>query len=277
LGGRDFERIDLNTRWAGFAILPSALVQSIGELPEDWSIGSSLLRHAVQSGTSFVPVAQSRLQEGDVMRMDSQADATALANNILKMRVNSASGYIERCVFGPVGKHLAPLIWRNSSLQPMVYAAAPAAAFASFGFSAVGWTITAATSALLAMMLDHISRIACVGDYDPRANRWHNRVFWLLLTASALASAWRSTEQPIDALWFTAAVVSLTYYSENTALPRWSAGLLKSPALVSLGLLIAAIFAGFETGARFVGLAQIALLIASQHYPRTRTQNSIQA
>jgi hypothetical protein len=265
-----FERIDLNTRWAGFAILQSAIVQSIGELPEGWSIGSSLLRHAVQSGSQFVPVLQGRVQQGDVMRMDNRSDASTLADNILNMRVNTATGYIERRIFGPVGKYLAPLVWRNSSARPMVHVSALVTAVTSFGFSA-------ATAALFAMMLERMTDVIGDEGFGPKTRQWHKRVFWLLLVAAASTVAWRSAGQPVDALWYTLIALLLAYYSQNAVLPRWSAALLKSPALVCLGLLAGAIFSTFETSARFIGLAQLALLIASQRYSGVRVQNNIQA
>ena len=42
------ERIDLNDRWTGIAILPVKYLNELPDLAEDWSIQSALLRHAVQ-------------------------------------------------------------------------------------------------------------------------------------------------------------------------------------------------------------------------------------
>lgn len=44
------ERIDLNDRWAGLAVLQGKLVHNLDDIPEDWNLGSALLRQAVQGG-----------------------------------------------------------------------------------------------------------------------------------------------------------------------------------------------------------------------------------
>jgi hypothetical protein len=272
-----FERIDLNTRWAGFAKLQSAMVQSIGELPEGWSIGSSLLRHAVQNGVPFVPIAQSRLQQADVMRMDSQADAAALADNILSARANSASGFVERRIFGPIGKYIAPLIWRNSSAHPLIRASAPTFALASLGFSMMSWAVPATTLALIAMIFDGLSDIIFGDKQHSNASYWQKRIFWLVIIMSFLAAAWQTAALPANTIWFASVVVALAWYSSKAALPSWSAALLKSPALLAIGLLITGIFSTLELGAKVIVLAQLVLLIAGQHLPRENTKNSIHA
>jgi hypothetical protein len=272
-----FERIDLNTRWAGWATVQSTMVQSIGELPEGWSIGSSLLRHAVQNGVLFVPVAQSRLQQADVMRMDSRADTVAFADSILRARAIRPSGFIERRIFGPIGKYVAPLIWRNGSARPLMQLAAPAAGLASLGLSVLGWIIAAAALALAAMMFSRVFEIIS-GDNDyPQRMRWLKPLFWVLLTLSALTAAWQAAEQPTNALWFTTVAVAVAYYSARITLPAWSASMLKSPALLAVGLLIGAVFSTVELSAKIIALFQLALLIGGQHLPRKNAKNSIHA
>lgn len=272
-----FERIDLNTRWAGFASVQSAMVQSIGQLPEGWSIASSLLRHAVQNGVPFFPVAQSRLQQGDVIRLGRHADVDALVENILSARANAPSGFIERRIVGPVGKYIAPLIWRNSSAHSLVQMSSPTMALASLGFSATGWTAVAAASALLAIMFGRVSSIISGDDSEPRLAQWRTRVFWSLLVVSVLVAAWQTTDQPADTLWFASVALALAFYSHKATLPRWSAAALKSPALLAAGLLVGAVFSTVELASKIIVLVQLALLIASQHLPRENAKNSIHA
>ena len=51
IDGRDenraFERIDINTRWAGVSVVGYDAIAMLRDLPEDWSIISSLLRQAL--------------------------------------------------------------------------------------------------------------------------------------------------------------------------------------------------------------------------------------
>lgn len=43
-----FERIDLNRRWPGLALLESDLIQSDADMPDDWNMASTLLRKCLQ-------------------------------------------------------------------------------------------------------------------------------------------------------------------------------------------------------------------------------------
>jgi hypothetical protein len=53
----DFERIDLNRRWAGVALVDGALARQAGKLVEGWRIDSWLLRAALQQGYADRPLA----------------------------------------------------------------------------------------------------------------------------------------------------------------------------------------------------------------------------
>ncbi|MBL0925039.1 MAG: hypothetical protein IBJ12_11315 [Sphingomonadaceae bacterium] len=272
-----FERIDLNTRWAGIAILNSATVQSIDELPEGWSIESSLLRHAVQSGTPFVPLSQSLLQQGDVVRARDNADVVPVADNIVKRRSNDAPGYIERQVFGVVGRHLAPLIWRNRSVNAVLRHSPVVAALASLGAGAMNWVIAAILIALLATMLDRIDAIALDAQEGLLSDQWHKRGLWILLAVALLATTWRSADGSLDSLWFSSVAMLLTCYSVNERLPNWSAAILKSPAFTAVALCVGALLSTIEAGAKFVVILQLVLLIAGQLRQKSDPKNPIQA
>jgi hypothetical protein len=51
-----FERIDNQHRWAGLAIIPSALLADTARMLGDWDLHSTLLRRAVQEGARLMPV-----------------------------------------------------------------------------------------------------------------------------------------------------------------------------------------------------------------------------
>lgn len=272
-----FERIDLNTRWAGMALLNSVTVQSIGELPDGWSIASSLLRHAVQAGTPFLPVAQSMLQQGDVVRATDQADFAPVVDNILKPRGDEAAGYIERRIFGAVGKNLAPLVWRNHFASASIRYSPIVAAAASLGVAGMNWAAVATAIGLFSIMLDRVADIALGKPDASGIEQWPKRVLWLLLAGAVFVVTWRSAADPFDSLWFSSVAMLLAFYSVNASLPNWSAPLLKSPALVALALCIGASVSTIEIGAKFIVVCQLALLIAGQLRANTDPKNNIQA
>lgn len=55
---RSFERIDNDHRWAGLAIIPSALLADTARMLGDWDLQSTLLRRAVQEGARMVPAPE---------------------------------------------------------------------------------------------------------------------------------------------------------------------------------------------------------------------------
>jgi hypothetical protein len=272
-----FERIDLNTRWAGMAILSSVTVQSIGELPDGWSIASSLLRHAVQAATPFMPIAQSKLQQGDIVRATNQADFAPVIDNILKPRGDEAAGYIERRIFGAVGKYLAPLVWRNHSANAPIRYSPIVAAAAGLGAAGMNWAVIATAIGLFSIMLDRVADIVLGKPNVSGTEQWPKRVLWLLLAAAVLVVTWRSAADPLDSLWFSSVAMLLAFYSVNARLPNWSAPLLKSPALIALALCIGASVSTIEIGAKFIVVCQLLLLIAGQLRTSTDPKNNIQA
>lgn len=272
-----FERIDLNTRWAGMAILNSVTVQSIGELPDGWSITSSLLRHAVQAAIPFMPIAQSRLQQGDVVRATDQADFAPVVNNILKPRGDEAAGYIERRIFGALGKYLAPLVWRNHSANASIRYLPIVAAVASLGAAGMNWAVIATAIGLFSIMLDRVADIVLGRPAPSNSEQWPKRVLWLLLAAAVLVVTWRSPSDPLDSLWFSTVAMLLTLYSVKATVPNWSAPLLKSPALIALALCIGASVSTIEIGAKFIVVCQLVLLIGGQLRANTDPKNNIQA
>jgi hypothetical protein len=55
---QSFERIDNERRWAGLAIISSALLSDTARMLGDWDLHSTLLRRAVQEGARLVPAPE---------------------------------------------------------------------------------------------------------------------------------------------------------------------------------------------------------------------------
>jgi hypothetical protein len=280
IDGRDenaaFERIDLNTRWAGFAQLEAATARSLMELPEGWSIASSLLRHAIQSGVKFLPVAQDKLQSGDIARICDQTGADTLVERMLADRIGGATGLIERHIFGPIAKRAAPYIWASHVGATAVQVSAFVGAVASLGCGGAGWSIAAAATALVALFLHTLAGVTG-GLLDAERHRSQRWSFWGLLVASALAAAWTNIGYGPDAAAFMAISIGLIVASYRIRLPIWSAMLLQSPALLAITMLMAAGLSVFALAAKIVALVQLGVLIAGLYLPAAKGKNSNQA
>lgn len=280
IDGRDendrFERIDLNTRWVGFAVLDAGTARSLMELPEGWSITSSLLRHAVQRGTAFLPIAQGKLQDGDIARISTQADADALAEHMLFARTSGAPGFIERHVFGGIAKWLAPYIWSSRPGTKAVEISKFPVALASLGCSAAGWIVAAAFTALFATFLHMLAGVT--GSFgDSVRHRSQQLLFWSILAASALTAALAIADFGQDTMPFVGVSIGLILAAQEIGLPRWCAALLRSPALIAVAMFVAAGFAVFAIGAKMIALAQVGLLVAGLYLPKIGIKNRNQA
>ena len=280
IDGRDenvaFERIDLNTRWAGLAVLDAATAQSLMELPEGWSIASSLLRHAIQCGVTFLPVNQGKLGSGDIARISSQAGADALVQRMLSERIDGANGLIERHIFGPIAKIVAPHIWASKTGQTAVRFSKFVGASVSLGCGAMGWSVAAGATALIAIFLHSLSGVIG-GLSDAKQDRLQSLIFWCCLVAAGVAAAWSNTDYGPDAATFMVILIGLIVAAYRLKLPRWSATLLQSPALLAAVMLIAAGLSAFALGTKIVALAQIGLLVAGLYWPAAKGKNSNQA
>jgi hypothetical protein len=278
--GRDenasFERIDLNTRWAGFAIIEGSMARSMAELPDGWSIASSLLRTAVQGNVRLEPIAQATVQSGAIMPVSGQADADRIVTQMLSERSRRPEGFIERYLFAPTAKILAPTIWRTPRGEAAVGISRVVLAVGSVGLALLDWNVAAASLALLAVFLHTVFKVISGVGEDTTRDRWQGKALWAAIVFSALAIAWTHADYGSDPLAFVLMSTGLSLLSHKVALPRWSAGLLKSPALLVSTMLVAIMASAFVPGVKLIALTQLGLIIAALYWPNAAGKNSNQ-
>lgn len=95
-----FERIDLNRRWAGAALLDATLLQQSANLPEGWSLASFLLRSAVQAGCSDLII---ELRDGASIPQHLSTAQTPVLERALRPE-RAAMGMIDRGLFALADK-----------------------------------------------------------------------------------------------------------------------------------------------------------------------------
>lgn len=275
--GRDenatFERIDLNTRWAGFALLSAETAQAMSALPDGWSIGSSLLRQAIQSNTRFESVAQVRLEQGDVVRVGTPDDAEKIVAQMLKHRTERPDGFVERYVFGPIAKWIAPTIWSNDWGIMGLDTTRWVLAAGSAGMAMLGWDVAAAVMIFLAIFADTLISVVQAFSANAAGERWKTGLFWTLVILSAFIAAWMSADYGSDTLAFVAISIGLALVMNKLTLPRWCALILLSPALLSLAFFGTAALSAVATGTKVIVLLQIATLVLGLYLPVSRGKN----
>lgn len=265
-----FERMDINTRWAGFAVVPISIVSGVAALPQGWSLTSSLLRQAMQDGIVRQALKQNHLQDGDLRRIDSFADVKKLADDVLAQRAGQEPGFIESGIFGPVATRIAPLLWRMKSHAEAVDITVVGLGLLSLGLAGYGWTASAVGSAIAAIFANSLRQI--VSDVNQRTalKRWIEPTLWLLLGGALLLATAADDFRFSDGLFAGAVVGGLSILARHLQLPDWARRTLQSPALIAVSLLVFALMTGLATAAKCVGVAQIALLVVAKwnHKPK---------
>jgi hypothetical protein len=281
IDGRDenaaFERIDLNTRWAGFALLNAATALTMTELPEGWSITSSLLRHAIQGGVKLRPIPQNMVQRGEVLRVATPMDAAALGNSILSERAETSPGWLEKHIFGAMAKMAAPSIWRSAPTARLLPLVGPVLAGLSLGLGVFGWGFAALSTAFASLFGKQISDVVHGVTDAEKPGVWRNLLFWVLLVGAAISVAWAERGYLADTPSFMAIALGLALLAQKMPLQRWSAAVLQSPALLALALLAVMALSLFPQGVKAILFAQLGLLLADRYLPVRNGKNNEQA
>ena len=266
--GRDensgFERMDLNTRWAGIARFNRGTVSSVASLPEGWSIASSLLRQAMQQGVVHKPLKQVQLQDQKLCIVAAPEDADAMTGKLLSARASRVGGIVEARLFGPAAKWLTPKIWHHDFVKTAIPVTSCLAAFGSAALAWFGHDGSAALAALLAIFGLSLLTTMTSREEGGLLHRVSAPLIWMSLSLALGTALWRSSGTVLFDLFPGVMLVGLLILSRQLLLPSWAHMLLASPALAVFILLIFGVFGGVAAGAVLLSICYLATLIAVQ-------------
>jgi hypothetical protein len=169
-GNEHFERIDGSDRWSGVAIIEGRLVRDTAAILGDWTLGSTLLRIALQANT---PLERSQ----DVMLVRDASDAAAASLSLLNAGNRTGKTAFSRLIVGPVVTRAMPWIMARHvpfevmAILPLVVLGV-AVLLAAVGWSGLGFgafLLSAVPAVVAARMADIAARTS-------DALRWH----WIL-------------------------------------------------------------------------------------------------
>lgn len=273
IDGRDenraFERIDINTRWAGVSVVGYDAIAMLRDLPEDWSIISSLLRQALLAQVPFRPLSQQHVQNGTLTILTGAHDFAELNSQILRRRVASRAGYVEAKLFGPIFARVVPLIWQSRKAVMITKGASVILAFAAVAFGLVNQP-TAASIAVLLSIAANALRLAVTDDVDGSDHVQRlSIVTWGLIILAMFGSAYVATSYQNNGLFAAFAVASLAYLADKMVITGWTKQVLHSPAALALLAVIGTATVGITSALQWIMVLQlIVLIIASrQSYP----------
>jgi hypothetical protein len=263
--GRDentaFERIDLNTRWAGISIVGADTIAMLKDLPADWSIISSLLRQAILAKVPFRPLSQQHVHNGTLTVLTGAHDFSELNRHILRRRVASRSGFVEAYVFGPILARLVPVIWQSSAAVMGTKFASPVMASLAVALAFGGLVTAAGTAAFLAIAA-HSLRLAVTDDADGGDHIQRiSVVTWALLILAVCVAGYMESSYRDDGLFAAFVVSALALLTQRTELPNWAKQLLHSPAALSILATVGSFLFGITTALQWIAVVQLSVLM----------------
>ncbi|HMS18980.1 hypothetical protein [uncultured Sphingorhabdus sp.] len=228
-----FERIDLNRRWSGVAVLEAGILLQSKEMPEGWSLASFLLRHSLQLGASEVAISQQRITDGSLLHVSSTGDyEKIIGSHFLEFR---QSGTMEAVVANLSGGLIAPVSQRPALMAAFGWAPV-VVSIASVAVAYGGHIMAALAVYVLALCLETLRQQLRAIEYHVKANDYLSWAIQFAGTATLLASFWRSGESLVDMSFLTTLLVALVLMSHMSPKDRTLRTI--SPLAVTLSLLI---------------------------------------
>jgi len=253
--GRDessaFERIDLNTRWAGLAVIDKNLIEGLADLPEGWSLTSAILRGALQSGLKQQPIDQREIDSNALQVIDSQNRAEQFKRAKLQNAAKYKIGLVEEKIYAPIVQWLALRFTIDHRLFGI---AAAVFALIAVVFGLLAIPVIAVLSAAIAVFLTTASDIIFRIARDKQV-KVLSLISWGLLAIAMVTLAIQATGGGA----FAAAIAGgLLIYSSALGLQKDMRRYLPSPALLSLALIAGAIVSEYGAVFQIFVLLQVA-------------------
>ena len=146
-----YERIDLNHRWLGIASLKAQRLAALAEIPDDWDVGSALLRTAVQAECRREMLSGTQVENRAVSSLGNSASASQFVQAKLADYRPSGGNFLERLAVWPLTRKLLPRIWKTpdigrylGGISPVLSFLAPVLAYFAYPALSLGFLAVAA-------------------------------------------------------------------------------------------------------------------------------------
>ncbi len=268
----DLERIDLNQRWAGLLRLKASRLSALIDIPDDWNIGSALLRISVQAECPREVISDPRMVAGDVIHIENNIEAEEYTRRKLAEPGLNNGNILDRLIFWPITRRLLPKLWpmQNAGLYlggASIFLALCAAIIAYFQVEilALGLLFVGSVLGLVGSRTNNFAQTE--NDMTPMhvATDILAKIALLILVLALSTSADMVPNLVILVLYWI--ILPLVGKVQDQKILRWLKPDKSFPTFV---LLISAIFGHFLPGIYFVALwTSLYLGIASYHNPRS--------
>ena len=225
-----FERIDINSANAGAMLLPGKLVAGLGDLPGDWSPGSSLLRLAVQARLIQRELPAILLDQGRWRLIRDEAEAHRAEPGWV--RLHTAGAHLRSpglWIAASIVRWLGPALLHAGTRPYVIVLAAAITALLGVGAGWFGWPGIGFALLALGWLVQQVAGLLARVERDsllapsvlaPSVLAWSGRApldiaaEWGLDAMLITVCAWRSefpavTGVPWGTAWFAPIVLFL--------------------------------------------------------------------
>ena len=193
----DFERIDLSHRWLGIALLKAMRLEEISQIPDDWDIGSALLRTAVQSECHRELVSDEDMQADAVPQLLSRDASMAFANRQLGEIRIPKQNFLDRYALWPLMRRLIPLLWQAPDAKKYIGMASIACAAVAIGLGFILWPAVSLGFLFLGSLALILHNRISILSADEGPSDWVGPSFHLLATAALTVTVVKNAQAPM--------------------------------------------------------------------------------
>ena len=140
---QEFERIDLNQRWLGIVSLNASRLVAMIDIPDEWEIGSALLRTAVQADCPRAIISDRRMGAGAIAHIQSELSAAQFTRRRLKDMPGRKDNFLNRFLLRPLIKRSLPMLWAKRSAPQYLQISTLLAGIAGIGTALWGYPAVA--------------------------------------------------------------------------------------------------------------------------------------
>lgn len=257
----DYERIDLNSFWAGIALLDICSIRAISALPEGWSIRSSLLRQALQDAVPHRPLNQGLLLANRLRRIKTPAQASDFTKQVLARNSRNVSGFIESRLFAPIAAFIAPKMWKSPLAAKILQFMLPLLAVGVLAMVLSGTAAAASISAIICIFGLQLNKLLQSNNNKQFLEKLVNVSIWISLSTGFLFAGWKDAPQPFMSMFPPAMVLGIFFIARKLSVKGWQNSILSSPALLAAATCFISVMGLLPVGIALLALAQMGILL----------------
>ncbi len=249
-----FERVDATARWGGLALLPYALLAEQAQIPEDWDIGSTLLRSAVQAGARRITIDPGLFERGEIALVHDSATAAAIETRLMQNIRFAGGGTGKALLFAPLTRLIGPALLKRNVPTMALLGGGILLIIAGLGLIGWGYVIAGAGSGMAGALVTSLGRfqrtIRKAGSHEHIASKIFDFIVLLFPFSLVLPDVLASTRAPVLDSFILSAALAITVLSITARrIPQLTADSSGSDALLPDGefflvLLVFAAIAG---------------------------------